>query len=164
MFSNAQPAKLKFIEPILTAAAEGNLAEVTRLLADNPALINFQENGENNKGFTPLMCACLNGHLKVVEFLLEKNANTTLRNDLGETALLLATNTEHLNIVRRLLDINKRNNAIATLDTPATNGFTPLISAIQHGNIRLFNLFMARNVNVNLPYSSNGSTPAMFAA
>lgn len=70
----------------LHEAANHGFTDIVELLLENGALIN-DKGGAKCDGFTPLHDACGNGVLAVVEILLDRNANATLRNDLGDTPL-----------------------------------------------------------------------------
>lgn len=72
-------------QPLHEAANHG-FAGIVELLLENGAAIN-DKGGAKCDGFTPLHDACGNGVLAVVEVLLDRNANATLRNDLGDTPL-----------------------------------------------------------------------------
>lgn len=74
----------------LHEAANHGFTEIVELLLENGALIN-DKGGSKCDGFTPLHDACGNGILSVVEVLLDRNANATLRNDLGDTPLQTLT-------------------------------------------------------------------------
>lgn len=70
----------------LHEAANHGFTQIVELLLENGALIN-DKGGAKCDGFTPLHDACGNGILAVVEILLDRNANATLRNDLGDMPL-----------------------------------------------------------------------------
>jgi len=72
---------------LLNAAAKGNLAIVRQLLA-NPKLVNI--NAVNKQGLTPLMIAVVNNKPNVVRLLVNKGANTKVKNKAGLTATALA--------------------------------------------------------------------------
>jgi len=48
----------------------------------------------------------MKGHLNIVEFLLEKNAELEAKDEIGETSLICAPSNGHLNVVRLLLEKN----------------------------------------------------------
>ena len=84
------------------ASARGQ-ALIAKLLLDGKyeskgADINLQ----NNIDWTPLMVSCLYGHKAVAHLLLERGANTLLRNKDGRTALFTARANEHAAIVALL--------------------------------------------------------------
>jgi ankyrin repeat protein len=58
------------MEGIWEAAKAGDLAEVERLVDQDPGLLN----GKNRSGMTPLTCASQWGHVGVVRWLLRKGA------------------------------------------------------------------------------------------
>ncbi|XP_023595540.1 ankyrin repeat domain-containing protein 22 isoform X1 [Trichechus manatus latirostris] len=68
-----------YSEPICQAAYQNDFGQVLRWAREDNDYINIQD-GFN--GDTPLICACRRGHLKIVSFLLRRNANVNLKNQL----------------------------------------------------------------------------------
>jgi ankyrin repeat protein len=67
----------------------GDVNIIDRLLAKN-----LNVNKQNIAGWTPLHCACYNGHLAIVKLFLEHGADYTLRTNRGQTAFDLVTDPE----------------------------------------------------------------------
>ncbi len=89
------PSKNSFmVMPLHSAVANQNI-EITRLLLNNDALVNAEQNG----GFTALHSAAHNGQIEMVELLLNAGADPSLRNKDGFTPLDLAQNRNHISIV-----------------------------------------------------------------
>lgn len=84
-------------EPILTAAAEGDLARVHHLLA-----ARSDPNARDKQRQTPLMHAARNGHLDVVEALLAAGADVNARAKKGVTALEAAQSARQQEVLRVL--------------------------------------------------------------
>ena len=59
-------------------------------------------NAREHDGYTALHRAAMNGHLIIVEKLLEKGADTTLSQKHGMTAIDLALQNKHHHIVELL--------------------------------------------------------------
>jgi hypothetical protein len=78
----------------------GRVAEIRRLLAENPDLIVAR----TDFGATPLHCAAYEGHTEVVRLLLDLGADTRAEDDNGQTALDIARATESAEVVRILTD------------------------------------------------------------
>ncbi|PRD35608.1 UNVERIFIED_CONTAM: Anks3 [Trichonephila clavipes] len=70
--------------------------------AENKLIINQQ----NSRNWTPLMYAACCANLKIVGFLLEEGANTDLKNDEGQTALILASKCGSTDAVSLLIDVS----------------------------------------------------------
>ena len=83
-------------------------------------------------GWTALMYASLEGHLDVVQILLQAKAIPDLQNKNGDTVLLLAAAKGHADIVQQLLECGANPN-ISNI-----NGSTPLYAAVHCLSIRKF--------------------------
>jgi ankyrin repeat protein len=108
-------------EPQLTqhltdAADQGDLAAVSRLLAEHPGLVN-STNG-NAHGSTPLHFAAHSGHADVIRVLLAHGANINARNNEGQTPLMIAADSSQTETVKLLLanhaDANLKDNSSHT--------------------------------------------------
>ncbi|XP_057591930.1 ankyrin repeat domain-containing protein 22 [Hippopotamus amphibius kiboko] len=73
-----------YSEPICQAAYQNDLGQVWRWVREDSNYINVQD-GFN--GDTPLICACRRGHLRIVSFLLRRNADVNLKNQKQRTCL-----------------------------------------------------------------------------
>nr|XP_025706775.1 ankyrin repeat domain-containing protein 22 isoform X2 [Callorhinus ursinus] len=66
-----------YSEPVCQAAYQNDLGQVWQWVREDRAYINVRD-GLN--GDTPLICACRRGHLRIVSFLLKRNADVNLKN------------------------------------------------------------------------------------
>ncbi|XP_012872586.1 PREDICTED: ankyrin repeat domain-containing protein 22 [Dipodomys ordii] len=73
-----------YSEPICQAAYQNDLGQVWQWVKTDNNYINIQD-GFN--GDTPLICACRRGHVRIVSFLLKRNANVNLKNQKERTCL-----------------------------------------------------------------------------
>ncbi|XP_036779962.2 ankyrin repeat domain-containing protein 22 [Manis pentadactyla] len=73
-----------YSEPICQAAYQNDFGQVWRWVKEDGSCINVQD-GFN--GDTPLICACRQGHLRIVSFLLKRNADVNLKNRKERTCL-----------------------------------------------------------------------------
>ncbi|TGO38028.1 hypothetical protein BHYA_0083g00070 [Botrytis hyacinthi] len=112
------------ISPLYYACMEQKLEHV-RCLLDYGADVNKMGTRRN---ITPLMKACCLPDSRIVELLLQHNADTTIANHHGTTALGYAVSRNHLGNVKLL--IQKRANVIF----PDHHGVRLLYSAIVHNN------------------------------
>jgi ankyrin repeat protein len=94
-------ASLLQAEPIHDAARKGDVAEVKRLLEQDPKLVNLEERAKS-RGVTPLHHAAREGHKAVVELLLASGADIDARGSYG-TALELAVFNSHRDVADLLL-------------------------------------------------------------
>ncbi|WP_168205176.1 ankyrin repeat domain-containing protein [Bythopirellula goksoeyrii] len=83
----------------LMFAATADNGETVELLIDAGADVNAVDTGE---GFTSLMHAAAEGQLKVVQILLKHQADPTIRDVDGDTALDFATQNGHTDVVNLL--------------------------------------------------------------
>lgn len=83
-------------------------------------------NSRNQDGFTPLLYASFNGHVEVVELLLSRGANFTIKNHLGLGPLHVAAQNNKVSTLiyfQGKLDFNEKdNNGITPLHWASCNG------------------------------------------
>ena len=97
-----------------------------------PQYNNYLVKGMTTYGCTALMFASLEGHLDIVQILLQAKAIPDLQNETGDTAILLAAMKGHADIVQQLLECGANPN-ISNRD-----GSTPLYEAVYCSSIRKF--------------------------
>lgn len=98
--------------PLHDAAEAGDLKQVTALLAEHPDWLD----SEDEEGETAMMEAAEEGHLEVVQLLLDKGAAINHQDADGETALMEAAQDDKLDCVQLLI---RRGASLGTLDRDA---------------------------------------------
>ncbi|XP_060097269.1 ankyrin repeat domain-containing protein 22 [Heteronotia binoei] len=73
-----------YSEPICQAAYNNDLNEVQLLLDEDGHYLNIQD---SYGGDTPLICACKQGHNRIVSYLLKRNADVNIKNNKERTCL-----------------------------------------------------------------------------
>lgn len=125
------------------AVSKCSLAEVDGILSSGVD-VNSRLELENG---TALHVAVNNVDLcngpEMVKYLLEKGANTELRDGHGDTPLMRAIGSEGMETVRVLLDYN------ASLLTSNYYGRTPIARAASVGDLDLLTMVLRRNVPVD---------------
>jgi hypothetical protein len=101
---------------VWSAAAEGNRAEITRLLTAGMS-VNARQSGT---GSTPLNTAAVFGQTDTAKLLLEKGADVSIANRDGNTALHIASFFAYEELVELLLEKG------ASVDVKNGRGETPL--------------------------------------
>ena len=113
--------------PIHAAARRGDLAEVQRLIVENPALMELRGDviysGNSYQSCTPLLIASIRGHLEMVQWLLDQGADRDARATYGQDALYLASIGDHTAIVSLLLDRGM------DINTANDEGWVPMTKA-----------------------------------
>jgi ankyrin repeat protein len=140
-----------YANPLIEAAREGNVSEVTRLL-DSGADVNAVD----SEGWSPLIAASWAGHLKVVRILLERGADVHARDGAGETALMAAATKGRVEIVKALLEKGANANA------KDKDGTTPLMRAAWKGYLDVVKLLLDKGADVNARNSA-GATALTYA-
>ena len=87
-------------------------------------------------GNAALLCAAENGHVEIVQLLVEASVDKNIRGEYGQTALMLAAQKGHVEVARQLLE------AGVDKDLQDHCGNTALWYASQRGHIRVAELLM----------------------
>jgi ankyrin repeat protein len=119
---------------IWDAAESGDLAEVQRLVGEDPGLLEAQEDWP--LGGTPLMFASKGGHVGVVRWLLDEGAAINAQSECGYTAVWWASCKGHLSVVRLLLERG------ANPTFQEEEGSTPLLRASSEGHLEVVRLLL----------------------
>jgi hypothetical protein len=110
----------------------GDLAEVERLVGQDPGLLNARD----RLGMTPLMLASESGQVEVVAWLLDKGAAINERHCQGCTALSFASSDGRLSAVRLLME----RGADPTIATD--KGSPPLLVASSQGHLEVVRVLL----------------------
>ncbi len=140
------------MEAIHDAALDGRLAEVNRLLEEDPGLLNAR--GLN--GHTPLMHAARRGRDAVVARLLQLGADATARSEGGWTAAYVACQNDKASTLALLLD------AGASINARAEAGATLLMAAAFGSSANCLPMLLAREgPALELDAQTNGGVTAL---
>jgi len=122
------------------AATVGDLARVRELVERDSAAVHAY----SSDGFPPLGLAAYMGHGDVVTYLISKRAdvNQIGRNPAKFTALTGAVASGHRAVVKILLE------AGADPNYWYAGGYTPVLEAAAHGDVRLLELLVAHGGDV----------------
>lgn len=133
---------------LIEAARNGDLRTVRALVAKGANV-----NARSPMGFSALSGAAGKGHTEVVKFLLENGVNVNEKLRFGTNALDQAAFGGHVSTVELLLakgaDVNIRKDQ--------SNGYTPLLSAVDNGHVAVVKILLERGAQVNAR-DSKGST------
>jgi len=95
--------ELSFERSACAAAQKGDISKLQRLLQHNPSSA-IQTDGLTG-GYTPLHYACREGHVEVVQLLLQYGADPNATTSAGRaTPLMRAAYMGHLEVCRQLID------------------------------------------------------------
>lgn len=138
------------------AAAHGQ-SEMTRVLLS----VGADFIGRDNAGWSPLLVAAYNGHVDIVQQLLQAGAGSKAElnkgNERGDTPLSWACRGGHTAVVRVLLE------AGADVKSSNRNGWTPLFEASTEGHIEVVRVLIAARADVTKA-SNDGETALHQAA
>ena len=171
-FSDYTGADIDVFSPMMQACTRGLSALVGAVLDAPSAVVGPMDclvnHSEPRYGITPLYTACVYGHIEVVQYLLDKAADTIDVNqattDDGSTPLFMACRGGHKEIVAMLMD--KAQDTIEVNRANTDDGCTPLFSACQRGHAEVVALLLdkARDViDVNQAKTDGGFTPLYIA-
>jgi ankyrin repeat protein len=142
----------------LVLAAEHGRTEAARVLLQRGAQINFFSNiGINH---TALMAASIQGHIDVVEVLLEHRADVTLHPNHQDSPIILAAQNFNFEIVRRLVVAGANPNDINRFSDGS--GRSSLHYAAQRGDLETVDFLIGHEAEIDLQ-DGHGFTPLMIA-
>jgi hypothetical protein len=107
--------------------------------------------------WTPLLLASKNGHVPVVQALLQGGADVDKADDDGCTPLYIASQNGHAPVVQALLQGG------AAVDKAQDNGVTPLMVASQQGHVPVVQALLQGGADVDKA-KDGGRTPLMVAS
>ncbi|XP_044743261.1 ankyrin repeat and KH domain-containing protein 1 isoform X4 [Chrysoperla carnea] len=145
---NAQTEETQ--ETALTLACCGGFLEVADFLIKAGADLELGAS-------TPLMEASQEGHIDLVRFLLESNADVHAQTQTGDTALTYACENGHTDVANILLQYG------ADLEHESEGGRTPLMKACRAGHLCTVQFLLQKNANVNRQTTNNDHTPLSLA-
>ncbi|XP_031786075.1 ankyrin repeat and KH domain-containing protein mask isoform X6 [Nasonia vitripennis] len=145
---NAQTEETQ--ETALTLACCGGFLEVADFLIKAGADIELGAS-------TPLMEAAQEGHLDLVRYLLETNANVHAQTQTGDTALTYACENGHTDVADLLLQFG------ADLEHESEGGRTPLMKACRAGHLCTVQFLISKRADVNRQTTNNDHTPLSLA-
>ena len=137
----------------LRVAARRGALEAVRFLVEE----GVSKDDGDTRGWTPLICATLDGHFSVVQYLLEQGADKDKATNDDATPLFAAAQKGHLPVVQHLLgqgaDKDKANN----------HGATPLFIAAQNGHLPVVQYLLEQGADKD-KVENDGASPLFMAA
>ena len=132
------------------AAKHGNIDDLTAILDNNPTILDEQRVGSSSvlvsaggNGRTALMAAAGEGHVPIVELLLNRGCDVNLKDRGGWTALTWAANRGRVNVCELLLKKNCK------VDLQDEEGQTALEKAAYFGYAAIVELLLNYKCNIN---------------
>src|SRR5262245_6962453 len=132
---------------LLSAAAQGNVGQMTELLDAVNVDVRLEGDGE-----TALHRAASRGHLQATRLLLDRGATVDAADGAGVTPLVLAAYRGHTEVVKLLLERGAFVNA-----QEKRNGLSSLSHAVGRGDKELVAVLLAHGANPALK-SADGRT------
>ncbi|KAK5637085.1 hypothetical protein RRF57_012797 [Xylaria bambusicola] len=129
---------------------------VARLLLEEDAA--DLDSTDSIYGRTPLLWAARDGHLDIVQILLDRGANIDMDDNEGYSPLSWAAENGHVEVTKLLLDKG------ADMESVAHNGTTALSLAAAYGNAEVVKLLIERGTNLEYMGTASRRTPLSWAA
>jgi len=107
---------------------------------------------------TALMYACEEGHVHIVQILLDSQASLDVQDYAGWTALMLACYGGYTTIVSKLIDCK------ANVNIEDSEGMTAFMIACKQGHVDIVELLLRQEVNVLTPCTLKSQKTALMLA
>jgi uncharacterized protein len=146
LFSMWQPHRSSPEELLRSAAYEGNLQDIRRLLAQGTEV-----DARDKEGWTPLIWAQAGDHPEAVKLLLENRASIDAKDNAGYTALHQAATGGRETVMAVLLAYG------ANAENVSNHGYTPLMDAAHYGKTVAVEFLLASGADPNA-VGANGHT------
>ena len=127
---------------MVQACFSGDLEAAQKLLQEGVP-VNATDKDQN----TGLGAACCGGHLPLVRLLLEKTANPGLKNNIGTSAVWLASGYGHDSVLSLLLESEQGR---AQLNECNKAGDSPLLAAVSRSHLKIAQVLLEAGADVNL--------------
>jgi len=131
-----------------TACIKGDVSRVKKMIKRG---VDINDDGMA-RTTTPLMCASRNGHVEIVNLLVENGADIDFKDPMNCTALYYAVSSEHVEIIEILLKHK------ANVNIPDKDGETVLDHA--RGNEKIVELLKAHGAKTKAVLEAEKSDPA----
>ena len=153
ILASTSPLLADINDDLIQAAKCGNLEQVENCLSQGAEI-----DAKNDYSLTPLILAASEGHLPVVQYLIEHRAEVNARSyNYGSTALMLAAENGHFPVVQYLVEQG------AEVNAKNDYGWTALIWAARYGHLSVVQYLVEHRAEVNAR-TNYGSTSLMRAA
>lgn len=106
---------------------------------------------------TPLHLAILCGNLRLVQILMDRQAQIDIKDKSGRTELIIAAECKRVEVAKMLIDFD------ANLNAQDNVGVTPLIAAVRKGSSEIAYMLLEAGADVELK-DKKGETPLFAAA
>jgi ankyrin repeat protein len=100
---------------------------------------------------SPLYAACANGHINIAKILIQKGASVDAINESSPSPLYAACSNGRIDIAEILLQKG------ASVDAIHKSSFSPLYAACANGHIEIAKMLLQKGANTDAPYDSNHS-------
>ena len=124
----------------LNLAIQNGFDEITKLLIENGADVNYQ---------VPIITAIEKDNLKIVELLTSYGAILFIANHTKRHALTLAIEKGNIEIIKSLIEYNKSFNEFDIINAKDNYGEIPMNLAAKQGNIEIVKILISNGANVN---------------
>jgi ankyrin repeat protein len=107
--------------------------------------------------YSPLVTSAQNGHLAIIQYLVNHGANINQCHDDGKTALLISCRDGYLPVVQYLVKNG------AHVNQSDNDGVTPLFLSSVNGHFQVVQYLVEHGANINQP-DKNGATPLFMSS